>query len=267
MSIQVLYCTTRRNAHNIEEEIITVRFCIKYYSHDRTGYFFVTGKNRHPSGDGHVIVEFYAFDRVFDDKNAIDKAKKNIRGHPVDAEKSKLYYTDYKESIEKMVHNYYGILSRRPIHHNVEYYIEGTDMTMSDTDTISDTNLSECSGDTENDVKDECLDKVREFLLTEVLPSNRRSVILLDFDIEVENIDYENELGIRDESLTDSITFNMLISKYKNTHNESELRKRRLAMWLEKSELLRDYVDLIEESEVESEVEYSDTDEKEEDNK
>ena len=217
-TISYLQCTIRHNAH---KEVATVRFLIKakgsYEPHER--YFVAVGAHR--TGGDPQLVEFSCLDRAYDDVNAERLAK--LRGNSVVPAE---YSTTYEKEITQAVQNYFW-LNERFVPATLEELVGSrSDLNLDDADTISSLNLSQCSGDTECDLRTEVAKKLlQEFDYAE--PNEA------DYD------DYNDALSeLEGEMLNSTTTYRMLARKY--PEQAEELRERHLAHWKAKTQELRD---------------------------
>lgn len=200
-SFTVLQCKIR---HNASGDVTTVRFLLTHGNR----YFVAKGKER----DGnHAVVEFYCLDRAFTPETAIRHAK--LRGHDSPAAEHSKYYSKIDRSITK----YCWLNDDHKGKFLEELGFGGPgpepDMTLSDTDTFSDTNLSECSGDTEF-----------------AIMNNRLDTLLEELGIS-EPEDDEDILELRRNVLAFDNTYRMLHRKYQDPISQEILRHRRLAFW------------------------------------
>jgi hypothetical protein len=217
--IQYLHCTVR---HNTKHEVATVRFLLKakeqYANHYR--YFVAVGAQR--DGGEPDLVEFSCLKRAYDDVNAVRLAK--LRGTAVESVDD---YTEiYESKIGEAVSKYFW-LSDRFVPTTLEELVGDRELNLDDADTISSLNLSQCSGDTESDLKWEV---ARKLLVELGIPDERLNERLAD--------QYNDLLSeLNDEILASETTRQMLSVKYPT---EAEgLKERFLAYWRLQTEELR----------------------------
>jgi hypothetical protein len=220
LDVEYLYCTLR---HNAKGEVSCVRFLLKakpeYQSFKR--YFVAVGAHR--AGGESELIEFYQLDRAYDDQNARRFAA--MRGHEAEPEE---YNGVYLARIDDAVRKFFW-LSDRFVPESLEELTAGTDMNLDGADTISELNLSQCSGDTEFDTRDKVWETLEGALgLKEVEKG------LNDEETDKYH-DVQCELG--STVMNQEITYRMLVSKY--PEQEDELKTRRLKLWTELTTELR----------------------------
>jgi len=211
-SIEYLRCTIR---HNTKNEVATVRFLVK----SNFQYFVATGAHR--TGGDPELVEFYHLDRAYDDVNAERLAK--MRGAIVQDfdEYQEIYEVEIKQAVQK-----FQWLNDRFVPTTLEELVGERELNLDDADTISSLNLSQCSGDTESDLRWEVVGKLMKEL----------DLVEPDDEGVDEYNDARSELT--EEALNSEITYRMLAAKY--PEQEAELKERLLATWREKTAALRE---------------------------